>query len=135
MKNRPVTHRRSAIATFVIAALIALPQLARAAEKIEKPGVQIHAALEERTKSFCSGVLPSWLASQGGLDDPSVRTIVADCYVGKIRLAVLGQAENLDGTTLSELPSALLVKETGMSLDLYAPLAGRRIWSFGKIPE
>jgi len=108
-----------------------LPLTNLAAETVEKPETRIHAALEERTESFCASVLPSWLTSRGGLDDPAVRAIVTDCYVGKIRLAVLGRDGKLEGTTLSELPSSLLAKETGMSLDPYAPLAGRRIWSMG----
>jgi len=80
-------------------------------------------------------VLPNWLHSRGGLDDPVVRAIVTDCYVGKIRLAVLGPNGNIEGSTLSELPSALLAKETGLKLDLYAPIAGKRIWSIGKRQE
>ena len=129
MKTRLGNLRTFAACVTVLAALITLPLTTHAAETSEKPETRVQAALEERTESFCSSVLPSWLASRGGLDDPAVRAVVTDCYVGKIRLAVLRRDGKLEGTTLSELPSSLLAKETGMSLDPYAPLAGRRIWS------
>ena len=118
-----------------IGSAITLAPLSSLAETAEKPDIQIQTALEERTASFCASVLPNWLTSRGGLDDPVVRAIVTDCYVGKIRLAVLGQGGNLEGSTLSELPSTLLSKETGMNLDPYAPIAGKRIWSVGENQE
>ena len=59
----------------------------------------------------------------------ALRTLVADCYLGHARLAILGIYDKpfLKDIGLSELPSALLVRETGMSLDVYRPLAGRTI--------
>ena len=117
---------------LTIGSVITLTPSSSSAETAEKPDILIQTALEERTASFCASVLPNWLTSRGGLDDPVVRAIVTDCYVGKIRLAVLGQGGNLEGSTLSELPSTLLSKETGMNLDPYAPIAGKRIWSMGE---
>ena len=93
---------------------------------------KIHATIEARTKSFCDKVLPSWFASRGGVDDPTVRAMVTDCYIGQTRLGVLGGESVLAGTALSEVPAALLANETGMKLDPFAPLAGRRLWSDGR---
>ncbi len=100
-----------------------------AEEAVQK---KIHATIEARTRSFCARVLPSWFASRGGLDDPTVRAIVTDCYIGQTRLGVLGGDSVLAGTSLSEVPAALLANETGMKLDPFAPLAGRRLWSEGR---
>ncbi len=100
-----------------------------AEEAVQK---KIHATIEARTRSFCARVLPSWFASRGGLDDPTVRAIVTDCYIGQTRLGVLGGDSVLAGTSLSEVPAALLANETGMKLDPFAPLAGRRLWSDGR---
>jgi hypothetical protein len=118
---------------FVIGLLGVLILFARtelhAEEAVQK---KIHATIEARTKSFCAKVLPSWFASRGGLDDPAVRAIVTDCYIGQTRLGVLGGESVLAGTALSEVPAALLANETGMKLDPFAPLAGRRLWSDGR---
>ena len=93
---------------------------------------KIHAPIEARTKSFCSKVLPSWFASRGGLDDPTVRAVVTDCYIGQTRLGVLGGDSVLAGTALSEVPAVLMANESGMKLDPFGPLAGRRLWSEGR---
>ena len=100
----------------------------RAEEALQK---KIHATIEARTKSFCDKVLPSWFASRGGVDDPAVRAMVTDCYIGEALLGVMGGESMLAGTALSEVPAVLLVRETGMKLDPFAPLAGRRLWSEG----
>ena len=101
----------------------------RAEEAVQR---KIHATIEARTKSFCSKVLPSWFASRAGLDDPTVRAVVTDCYIGQTRLGVLGGDSVLAGKALSEVPAALLANESGMKLDPFAPLAGRRLWSEGR---
>ena len=101
----------------------------RAEEAVQR---KIHATIEARTKSFCSKVLPSWFASRGGLDDPTVRAVVTDCYIGQARLGVLGEDSVLAGMALSEVPAALLADESGMRLDPFGPLAGRRLWSKGR---
>ncbi len=83
----------------------------------------------ERTRTFCKAVLPAWFASERGIADPTVRTVVADCYMGHARLAILGVEDgfSLKGTALAEFPAALLHKQTGMSLNIYLPLAGRTL--------
>ena len=101
----------------------------RAEEAVQR---KIHATIEARTKSFCAKVLPSWFASGGGLDDPTVRALVTDCYIGQTRLGVLGEDSMLAGAALSEVPAVLLANETGIKLDPFAPLAGRRLWSEGR---
>ena len=94
----------------------------------------VHKALKERTKTFCKSVLPAWFRQKGEKNIETFRTLVADCYLGHARLAVLGVGGRpfLKDVGLSELPSALLVRETGMSLDVYRPLAGRTIKDFTK---
>ena len=89
----------------------------------------VHKALKERTKTFCRSVLPAWFKQKNGQKAEALRTLVADCYLGHARLAILGIYDKpfLKDIGLSELPSALLVRETGMSLDVYRPLAGRTI--------
>ena len=93
---------------------------------------KIHATIEARTKSFCDKVLPSWFASRGGVDDPTVRAMVTDCYIGQARLGVMGGESMLAGIALSEVPAALLANESGMKLDPFGPLAGRSLWSEGR---
>ena len=93
---------------------------------------KIHATIEARTKSFCDKVLPSWFASRGGVDDPTVRAMVTDCYIGQARLGVMGGESTLAGIALSEVPAALLANESGMKLDPFGPLAGRSLWSEGR---
>ena len=93
---------------------------------------KIHATIEPRTKSFCDKVLPSWFASRGGVDDPTVRAMVTDCYIGQARLGVMGGESMLAGIALSEVPAALLANESGMKLDPFGPLAGRSLWSEGR---
>lgn len=117
------------LAICLLGALVTLPGTdLRAEEAVQR---KIHATIEARTKSFCAKVLPSWFASRGGLDDPVVRAVVTDCYIGQTRLGVLGGESGLAGTALSEVPATLLANESGMNLDPFAPLAGRRLWSEG----
>ncbi len=87
----------------------------------------VHKALKERTDGFCNSVLPAWFSSETGMHDENVRALVADCFTGHARLSILGIESDLalDETSLSEVPAALLHKETGINLDIYRPLAGR----------
>ena len=54
--------------------------------------------------------------------------------LGHARLTILGVDDNLSlkEVGLSELPSALLAHETGMTLNVYRPLAGRTIKDYPK---
>jgi hypothetical protein len=90
---------------------------------------KVHKVLLERTEKFCKAVLPAWFASERGIHDLDVRQLVADCYMGYARLSILGLATefSLDDIALSEVPAALLRKETGMNLDIYRPLAGHKL--------
>jgi hypothetical protein len=94
----------------------------------------VHKALKERTHTFCRAVLPAWFKQGRGEGSPAFRTMVADCYLGHARLAVLGVSDSLSlkDVGLSELPSALLAKEVGMALDVYGPLAGRTLKDYAK---
>jgi len=89
----------------------------------------VRKALVDRTGTFCKAVLPAWFASERGVDDPAVRATIVDCYAGQARLTLLGTKDglNLEDAGLAELPAVLLAKKTGMSLDIYRPLAGRTI--------
>ena len=94
----------------------------------------VRKVLVERTNTFCKAVLPAWFTSEQGIADPGVKTVVADCYLGHARLAILGVNNGLPlgDTALSEVPAILLRRETGMNLDIYKPLAGRTIRIRGK---
>ena len=89
----------------------------------------VHRVLLERTTNTCKEVLPAWFASEQGVQDPKVRGLVADCYMGHARLAILGVKTNvsLAETGLSEIPAVLLQQKTGINLDIHRPLAGRTL--------
>jgi hypothetical protein len=95
----------------------------------EKEDEAVRSALLQRTNTFCNAVLPSWLKSKNGMQDPNVRDLVADCYMGQARLSILGVSTNfpLEEVALKEVPAILIKQETGMLLDIFQPLAGRTI--------
>lgn len=95
----------------------------------DKEDEAVRNALFERTNTFCNAVLPSWLKSQEGMQDPNVRDLVIDCYMGQARLNILGVATNfpLEEVALKEIPAILIQQETGINLDIFKPLAGRTI--------
>jgi hypothetical protein len=113
-----------ATCTFVIVTLFAKNGIS--GETTEKA---VNEALVERTEFFCKDVLPSWLASNTGIYEPKVRSVVVDCFMGNARLAVLGIKGSMPihDLALSELPATFLQNETGINLDVYRPLAGRTI--------
>ena len=104
------------------------------AEEIREADKMVHKALKDRTGTFCKQVLPAWFSVKGEKNVGGFRTLVADCYLGHARLAILGVDDNmsLNKVGLSELPSALLAEEAGMNLDVYAPLAGRTLKDYAK---
>ena len=104
------------------------------AEERSDADKMVHKVLTERTHTFCRAVLPAWFKQAGGEGTPAFRTMVADCYLGHARLAVLGVSDSLSlkDVGLSELPSALLAEETGMTLDVYGALAGRTLKDYAK---
>lgn len=95
----------------------------------EKEDEAVRNALLERTNTFCNAVLPSWLNSEDGMQDPNVRDLVTDCYMGQARLSILGVETNfpLEEVALKEMPAVLIQQETGINLDIFQPLAGRTI--------
>ena len=111
----------------LVFALVLVPAAKAAAEENKDEIVQ--KALQKRTDGFCKAVLPAWFRSGTGVQDPKVRGLVADCYMGHARLAVLGVKTkvSLAETSLSEVPAALLKAKTGINLDIYRPLAGRTV--------
>lgn len=119
------------ICTFTFA-LVGMPS--PSAGEVREADKLVHKALKERTKTFCRSVLPAWFKEKNVKNTETFRTLVADCYLGHARLAILGVYEKsiLRDVALSELPSALLVRETGMSLDVYRPLAGRTIKDYAE---
>ncbi len=116
------------------AALIGTWSLPTMAEETRQANQLVHKALKDRTKTFCKAVLPAWFNQQRENDLETFRTLVADCYLGHARLTILGVDDNLSlkEVGLSELPSALLAHETGMTLNVYRPLAGRTIKDYPK---
>ena len=127
MKNN--FHHRRFLKALTVAVLL-LPMIgsttAFAQSKTDKI---VHKALKDRTRTFCKAVLPAWFSATGGTENPEFRAKVTDCYLGNARLTILGLDDgiSLKDTGLSELPAFLLKKETGMSLDVYRPLAGRSL--------
>ena len=111
----------------LVFALVLVPAAKAAAEENKDEIVQ--KALQKRTDGFCKAVLPAWFRSGTGVQDPKVRGLVADCYMGHARLAVLGVKTevSLAETSLSEVPAALLKAKTGINLNIYRPLAGRTV--------
>ena len=95
----------------------------------EKEDEIVRKVLAKRTSTFCKAVLPSWLKSETGIQDPAVRDLVTDCYMGQARLKVLGVKTNfpLETVALIEVPAVLIQQETGINLDIAQPLAGRTI--------
>ena len=109
------------------AAILVLPVAYAAAD--ENNDAVVHKVLLERTTNTCKEVLPAWFKSEEGIQDPKVRGLVADCYMGHARLAILGVKTNvsLAETGLSEIPAVLLQQKTGINLDIHRPLAGRTL--------
>ena len=113
------------IATFAL--FLVMPMAYVAAD--EGNDAVVHKALLKRTTNTCKAVLPAWFASEQGVQDLKVRGLVADCYMGHARLAILGVKTDvsLAQTSLSEVPAALLQRKTGINLDIHRPLAGRTL--------
>jgi len=109
------------------AAFLVLPMAYAAAE--ENNDAVVHRVLLERTTNTCKEVLPAWFTSEQGVQDPKVRGLVADCYMGHARLAILGvkTGVSLAETGLSEIPAVLIQQKTGINLDIHRPLAGRTL--------
>ena len=122
--------RQFGLSVFLAIVALTMIFMALSADRVfagETRDDRVHKALVERTESFCKAVLPNWFASDTGIDDQIVRSVVTDCYMGHARLAVLGVKSKfpLSGTDLSEVPAAMLHEKTGINLDIYRPLAGR----------
>ena len=111
-----------AVVVFLI-----LPMGGAAAD--ESTDAVVHKVLLKRTTNTCKAVLPAWFASENGVQDPKVRGLVADCYMGHARLAILGVKTDvsLAETSLSEVPAVLLQRKTGINLEIHRPLAGRTL--------
>ena len=120
---------QNTIRLFIPAAAIflVLPIAYAAADEVND--AIVHKALLKRTTNTCKAVLPAWFASEHGVQDLKVRGLVADCYMGHARLAILGVKTDvsLAETSLSEVPAVLLQQKTDINLDIHRPLAGRTL--------
>ena len=114
---------------FILSAGVALVWPVADAAADEGNDTIVHKALLKRTASTCKAVLPAWFASEEGVQDPKVRGLVADCYMGHARLSILGVKTDLSlaKTSLSEVPAVLLQQKTDINLDIHRPLAGRTL--------
>ncbi len=112
------------LSILLIAALFAWASPAVAA-----PDKEVLDLLSGRAERACDQALSRWLRSGKGLDEPSVRHAVAECYAGLARLHLLGEAQEpiAAGVTVEELPAWWLSAKTRMSLDPYLPLASRTL--------
>ena len=120
---------RGAFLFLVALVLVLLSMSVNPAHAGEKEDEVVRKALAQRTATFCKAVLPAWLKSETGIQEPAVRDLVTDCYMGQARLKVLGVKTNfpLETAALSEVPAILIQQETGINLDIAQPLAGRTI--------
>ena len=127
MTNRSLIQKAMCLFVPMAAAFLVLPIAYAVAE--ENNDAVVHRVLLERTTNTCKEVLPAWFTSEQGVQDPKVRGLVADCYMGHARLAILGVKTNvsLAETGLSEIPAVLLQKKTGINLEIHRPLAGRTL--------
>ena len=120
---------QKAMRLFVPAAVafLILPMVDAYAD--ESTDAVVHKVLLKRTTNTCKAVLQAWFASENGVQDPKVRGLVADCYMGHARLAILGVKTDvsLAEMSLSEVPAVLLQRKTGINLDIHRPLAGRTL--------
>jgi hypothetical protein len=123
------TMFRGILLVFVALILVFMSLSFKPAHAEEKEGEVVRNALIERTNTFCKAVLPSWLKSETGIQDPTVRDLVTDCYMGQARLNILGVKTDfpLETVALKEVPAVLMQQETGINLDIFQPLAGRTI--------
>ncbi len=85
-------------------------------------------AMVERANDFCEAVVPAWLSSDSGVNDPNIKGLITDCYTSNLRLALIGLKNRLplEEVALEEVPATLLRAQTGISLDVYKPLIGRK---------
>lgn len=122
---------RGVFLILVALVLVLMSWSVNPAQAGEKEDEVVRNALTQRTITFCKAVLPSWLNSETGIQDPVVRELVTDCYMGQARLKVLGVKTNfpLESVALNEVPAVLIQQETGINLDISQPLAGRTIRS------
>lgn len=120
---------RNAIRLLTLSAAIFLVMPMAFVSADENNDAVVHKALLKRTTNTCKAVLPAWFASEQGVQDPKVRGLVADCYMGHARLSILGVKTDvsLAKTSLSEVPAALLKQKTDINLDIHRPLAGRTL--------
>ena len=125
MKKFNLTVLRAAGFTSLMAAFLIVAPMP--VEGSDDPNKSIRKTLMTRTNGICRSALENWFLSIRGMTDENVRALVTDCFMGHARLAVLGEASelSLQDLSLTEVPSALLAKESGMKLDPYRPLAGR----------
>jgi hypothetical protein len=120
---------RGAFLILVALVLVLMSLSVNPAHAGEKEDEIVRKVLAKRTSTFCKAVLPSWLKSETGIQDPAVRDLVTDCYMGQARLKVLGVKTSfpLETVALIEVPAVLIQQETGINLDIAQPLAGRTI--------
>ena len=127
-------NKFSVIMIFIlsISAFMNLEAGTSSAAEVTDAEKRIHKALERRTDIFCKAVLPAWFRQKEEEFDQSLKTMISDCYLGHVRLNMKGVGKKgfINKIGLSELPSALLIRETGISLDVYRPLSGRTIKDF-----
>lgn len=120
---------RGAFLILVALVLVLMSLSLNQAQAGEKEDEVVRNALTKRTITFCKAVLPLWLKSEIGIENPAVRELVTDCYMGQARLKVLGVKTNfpLESVALKEVPAILIQQETGINLDIARPLSGRTI--------
>ena len=85
--------------------------------------------MTNRANKMCESVLPIWIKSPSGMRDMAVRRTVVECYLSQARLPLIGAKRMTLNTAviLDEVPSTLLEKAAGLTLDIYTALAGADI--------
>ena len=109
---------------FVVAFFLAVSPAAA-----QDANLVISDIMRSRNVAECKNLAPRFLHSRLGFHDPGVRELAARCYTSKARLHLFGEQQHLitNGTRISELPARVLAEQTGLQLDVYAPLIGKQL--------
>lgn len=92
-----------------------------------KPEEQVRQVLLGRNADLRANLLRAWLVPPANADAARIRALAADVYASEARLAALGLERPMlrDGASLAEVPYFVLADRSRVTLDPWAPLAGR----------
>jgi hypothetical protein len=114
---------RSCIALTIAALGFAGPALGQNID----PAEQVRKVLIARNADSREALLRAFLALPTPANDARIRSLAAEVYSSELRLSVLNVDRPLIGerTAFIEVPARVLEQRADMTLDPFAPLAGR----------